>query len=129
MFKQLKLDSLIAIRTAPGQSYVNIVEQIMSILNIGFQNVALEREESGSGEEIRKCKNLSELHQKPAIKDYSQNSVQPLVEVLTERTKRLTLKDALFEVSFILSQYLWVKLNHIFMNKHTKLFFEFGQSK
>ena len=32
MFKQLKLDSLIVIRTAPGQSYVNIVEQIMSIL-------------------------------------------------------------------------------------------------
>ena len=101
MFKQLKLDSLIAIRTAPGQSYVNIVEQIMSILNIGFQNVALEREESGSGEEIRKCKNLSELHQKPAIKDDWQNSVQPLVEVLTERTKRLTLKDELFKVSFI----------------------------
>ena len=68
MFKQLKLDSLIAIRTAPGQSYVNIVEQIMSILNIGFQNVALEREESGSDEEIRKCKDLSKLHQKPTIK-------------------------------------------------------------
>ena len=32
MFTQLKLDSLIAICTAPGQSYVNIVEQIMSIL-------------------------------------------------------------------------------------------------
>ena len=31
MFKQLKLDSLIAIRAAPGQSYVNIVERIMSI--------------------------------------------------------------------------------------------------
>ena len=68
MFKQLKLDSLVAIWTAPGQSYVNTVEQIMSILNIGFQNVALEREDSGSDEEIRKCKDLSELHQKPTIK-------------------------------------------------------------
>ena len=54
MFKQLKPDSLIAIHTAPGQRYVNIVERIMSILNIGFQNVALGREESGSDEEIRK---------------------------------------------------------------------------
>ena len=53
MFKQLKLDSLLAICTAPGKSYVNIVERIMSILNTGFQNVALEREESGSDEEIR----------------------------------------------------------------------------
>ena len=69
MFKQLKLDSLIAILTAPGQSYVNIVERIISILNIVFQNVALEREESGSEEEIRKCKDLSELRQKPIIKD------------------------------------------------------------
>ena len=47
MFKQLKLDSLLAICTAPGKSYVNIVERIMSILNTGFQNVA------GSDEEIR----------------------------------------------------------------------------
>ena len=69
MFKQLKLDSLIAIRTALGQSYVNIVEWIMSILNNGFQNVALGREESGSDKKIRKCKDLSKLHQKPTIKD------------------------------------------------------------
>ena len=102
MFKQLKLDSLIAIRTAPGQSYVNIVEQIMSILNIGFQNVALEREESGSDEEIRKCKDLSKLHQKPTIKYDWQKSVPPLVEVLTERTKGLALKDVPFKVSFVL---------------------------
>ena len=34
MFKQLKLDSLIAIRAAPRQSYVNIIERIMSFLNI-----------------------------------------------------------------------------------------------
>ena len=61
MFKQLKLDSLIVIRTAPGKSYVNIVERIMSTLNVGFQNVALEREQSGSEKEIRKYKDLSEL--------------------------------------------------------------------
>ena len=87
MFKQLKLDSLIAIRAAPRQSYVNIVERIMSILNIGFQNVSLEREESESDEEIRKCIDLSELRQKPTIKDDWQKSVQPLVKLLTEIPK------------------------------------------
>ena len=101
MFKQLKLDSLIAIRAAPGQSYVNIVERIMSMLNIGFQNVSLEREESESDEEIRKCKDLSELRQKPTIKDDWQKSVQPLVKLLTEIPKRLALKDVPFKVSFI----------------------------
>lgn len=99
MFKQLKLDSLIAIRTAPGQSYVNIVERIMSILNLGFQNVALEREESPSDQEIKKCRDLSELRQKPIIKDDWQKSVQPLIEVLTARTKRLSLKNVPFKVS------------------------------
>ncbi|XP_066934136.1 uncharacterized protein [Clytia hemisphaerica] len=98
MFKQLKLDSLIAIRTAPGQSYVNIVERIMSILNLGFQNVALEREESPSDQEIKKCGDLSELRQKPIIKDDWQKSVQPLIEVLTARTKRLSLKNVPFKV-------------------------------
>lgn len=42
------MDSLIVIFTAPGQNYVNIAEEMMSILNIGFQNVALERKESPS---------------------------------------------------------------------------------
>ena len=73
----------------------------MSILNTGFQNVALEREESGSEEEIRKCKDLSKLRQKPAIKDDWQKSVEPLAEVLTERKKRLALKDVPFKVNFI----------------------------
>lgn len=38
-----QLELLVALRTAPGQSYINYVERTMSILNIGFQNVALER--------------------------------------------------------------------------------------
>ena len=73
----------------------------MSILNTGFQNVALEREESGSEEEIRKCKDLFKLRQKPAIKDDWQKSVEPFAEVLTERKKRLALKDVPFKVNFI----------------------------
>ena len=38
-----KLDMLIAMRTAPGNSFVNPVERIMSILNLGLQGVALEK--------------------------------------------------------------------------------------
>ena len=48
LFKHLNLDMLVAIRTAPGHSYTNIVERIMSIFNIGFQNIALQRESSPS---------------------------------------------------------------------------------
>ena len=39
IFKELNLESLVAIRTTPGHNYLNIVERVMSILNIGFQNV------------------------------------------------------------------------------------------
>ena len=46
MFKEMELDILVAIRTAPGHSYINPVERIMSILNTGFQNIALECESS-----------------------------------------------------------------------------------
>ena len=78
IFKELNLESLVAIRTAPGHSYLNIVERIMSILNIGFQSVALERSEIPSDEEIKKCKNLSDLRSKPGITKDWQTSVAPL---------------------------------------------------
>ena len=68
IFKELNLESMVAIRTAPGHSYLNIVERVMSILNIGFQNVALERSEVPSDEEIKKCKNLSNLRSNLASK-------------------------------------------------------------
>ena len=37
------IDALIAIRTAPGQSYMNPVERTMSLCNIGLSNLALSR--------------------------------------------------------------------------------------
>ena len=52
IFKELDLESLVAIRTAHGHGYLNFVERVMSILNNGFQNVALERSELSSDEEI-----------------------------------------------------------------------------
>ena len=39
----LKLDLLVLMRTAPGQSYVNPVERVMSVLNLGIQGLATER--------------------------------------------------------------------------------------
>ena len=40
VFKELDLDMLIAARCAPGQSWTNPAERMMSILNIGLQNCA-----------------------------------------------------------------------------------------
>ena len=43
LFLQLNLDMLIAVRTAPGNSWTNLAECVMPVLNLALQNVALER--------------------------------------------------------------------------------------
>ena len=68
LFRELRLQSLVAIQTAPGHSYINTVERIMSISNIGFQNVALERRESLSDDVIKNCKNIEDLQKNQGIK-------------------------------------------------------------
>ena len=42
LFKELDLDFMIAARCAPGHSYMNQTDMIMSILNLGLQKVATE---------------------------------------------------------------------------------------
>ena len=44
LVKKLDLDLMIAARCVPGLSYVNPAERISSILNLGLQNVATERD-------------------------------------------------------------------------------------
>ena len=39
----LKLDLLVLMRTAPGQSFVNPVERVMSVLSLGIHGLATER--------------------------------------------------------------------------------------
>jgi hypothetical protein len=43
LFRWLNLDMLVALRTAPSNSWANPVERVMSIVNIGLQGVGLMR--------------------------------------------------------------------------------------
>ena len=99
LFRELCLQLLVAIRTAPGHSYVNMVERIMSILNIGFQNVLLERKESPSSDVIKNYKNMEDLRKNQGIKQDWQDSMKSLIETLEQRTLQLSLKDKQFKVS------------------------------
>jgi len=47
LFIELDLDMLIALRTAPSNSWANPVERIMSIVNIGLQGVGVMRTKVG----------------------------------------------------------------------------------
>ena len=78
----------------------------MSNLSIRFQNVALERTEVPSDEELKKCNNLSDLRSKPGIDKDWQTSVPPTINKLEQRTSRLVLKDEPFNVSIILDYIL-----------------------
>jgi hypothetical protein len=57
---ELDLDQLILLRTAPGQSYVNPVERVMSVLNLAIQGLALAR--AASSDELEaKLKGASSI--------------------------------------------------------------------
>lgn len=83
LFRELKVSGCSSHCYKHVHSFVNIVERIMSILNIGFQNIALQRESSPSDEIINKCNNLADLRKRPEIKEDWQQSVHPMVKLRT----------------------------------------------
>ncbi|XP_033749002.1 uncharacterized protein LOC117333692 [Pecten maximus] len=103
LFKNLDLDLLVAGRTAPGHSWLNPVERIMSTLNLAFQNAAIAREEcDGDIEQVlRSANSMAEIRKKsekvPALKPAWLESLQPIISVLRERTERLSLKGTPFQ--------------------------------
>ena len=60
LFIDLDLDFLCAMRTCPTQSWTNLAERVMSILNIALQHCALERDKMSEALEdvMKKCKNI-----------------------------------------------------------------------
>ena len=106
MFKELKPNRLVAMRCAPNQSYTNLVDRIMSLLNICYQNLALERDYTEKEDVIKKCKTLSELRSKMNLKNEWEQTLETIVTMLVSRTKRMTLKDIPFKTFKILDSEL-----------------------
>ena len=99
IFKELNLDMLITARCAPGQSWTNPAERIMSILNIGLQNCSLEREsmDKESEDAIKNCNSMASIREKakakPELKRTWKKSIQSVQQVVSERFGQLALKD------------------------------------
>ena len=99
LFREMDFDMVILGRCAPGHSYINSAERIMSILNIGLQNVALQREASSDENEahFRKCNSMAELREKyPELKQAWLESVEPVQSTIRNRFLRLSLKGESF---------------------------------
>lgn len=94
------IDIHIALRTAPGQSYVNYVERIMSILNIALQNCSLTREQLSLvvEEVIQKCKGWEDFRKHPEIRPDWESSLRKMILKVVDRFKKLKLKDEPFKV-------------------------------
>ena len=100
LFLRLNLDMIVAVRCAPHQSWTNLAERCMSILNLALQNVALHRE--SMPEELEKCASdvstLSELRglasSKPEFKAAYLRSMQPVIDLLNNRFTRTKLKES-----------------------------------
>lgn len=102
LFKRLGLEMLVAGRTAPGHSWTNPAERIMSLLNLAFQNAALSRNECSSDMEqvLRSCGGMADIRKKAeTVKDLKTGwiaSLQEMITMLEERVKRVELKGKSF---------------------------------
>ena len=62
-FRELNLDMLVLARCAPSHSYTKPAERVMSILNVGLQNVALERSSwpDAVEQKLRQCNSMTDI--------------------------------------------------------------------
>lgn len=99
LFKEMDLDMLIHARCAPGHSWTNPAERIMSILNIGLQNCSLEREKVDTEAEklFKRCGGMADLRalaeNKPEVKTSWRESIEPVQSKVRNRFLRLKLKE------------------------------------
>jgi len=104
LFKELNLDMIILARCSPGHSYINPAERVMSILNLGLQNVSLQRKPCDAEFEtqLKRCGSMADLRKlekkKPDLKQKEVwlDSVEPVQSFIRNRFLRLSLKDKPF---------------------------------
>ena len=101
LFRRLNLDMLVAARTAPGHSFVNPVERIMSLLNIALYGVALERSKMSAQFEsvLSGCNSMSEIRNtaasNPGMEEFCKSLAEP-ARFVSDRFSQLCLKGEQF---------------------------------
>lgn len=95
IFKEFNLDLLIHLRCAPGQSWINPAERIMSILNLCLQNVSLQREKGPESTEaiLKQCGSMADIGSKIDLKPDWLDLLEPVQRVIRNRFSRLKLKN------------------------------------
>lgn len=103
-FRWLNLDFLVAVQTAPNNSWINPCERLMSILNLGLQCVSTTREKASDDIEatLKSCNSMSairkEADSKSLLKEAVGASLAPVISLVENRFERLSLKENKFEI-------------------------------
>lgn len=103
-FRWLNLDFLVAVQTAPNNSWLNPCERLMSILNLGLQCVSTTRAKASSEIEaiLKSCNSMADIRKeadsKPLLKKAVADSLAPVISQIEERFQRLSLRDMPFRI-------------------------------
>ena len=99
IFIQLDLDMLVAIRTAPNNSWVNLAERVMPLLNLALQHCSLQRDVMPDNME-KKMKNKGSLSAvlncaevTQGFKEVYAESMRNVSETANRRFQRMFLKE------------------------------------
>ena len=104
-FRWLNLDFLVAVQTAPNNSWLNPCERLMSILNLGLQCVSTTRQKCSAEIEtkLKSCNSMSAIRDAAesdqSLKDAISTSLEPVISLVQSRFARLYLKENRFQVS------------------------------
>ena len=105
LFMQLDVDMVIALRTAPYNSWMNLAERVMPVLNLALQHCALKREAMSDDNE-KKMKNKSSLSavrnwasEDPEFKIAFSKSMEAVIETVNSRFERMELKGNALKAS------------------------------
>lgn len=99
LFVKHKLSYVVAGRCAPCQSYMDPVERVMSLLNLGLQSVGVMRQEMASGyeQQIKSLNCMSEIRDRATksnqLYDKIVESIKPVIDLLGSTLCRLSWKE------------------------------------
>ena len=92
--RALDLDGLVVLRTVPKLSWRNPVERVMSVLNLGLQNLALSRPAMPQEweDKMRRCNSMKDIRKLAATEGFLEaynSAIDEVKEVIAERFERL----------------------------------------
>ena len=103
LFIRHKLLYLVAGRCAPCQSYMDPVERVMSLLNLGSQCVGVMKQEMGYEKQTKSLNSMNDLrnasNKKDALRDKINESIKPVTGLLGSTFNRLKWKEKTLTVN------------------------------